>query len=287
MAHIPGLGTEAFVKGSWHEAPNPTLVRSEVSANGIDFEWSAQGTQVYKVTAKGALRVCDAAPGGVQLKALDVRCSCPDGVRQQLATAMGGKLHVCKHAAAALRTVLDPAVKAREAEQQKLREQERVKRQALLAAERAKQDAEMPGERARIEYGLTNQKAEDVIRLLHAGLGTLDGLRAAAVLFPPAVFPPPSMRHCRRCGKDYDLNIPEQLACQLEHPYDEVSRRWDDSKHSYSECSKCGKTFDLDGYSSIARKRKHDPYEQGPYCWEGQHKGEDESSSDDEKEGDE
>ena len=293
MAHIPGLGRQAFVIGSWHEAPNPTLLRSEVSADAIDFEWSAQGTQVYKVTAKGTLRKSDAAPGGV-LEAFDVRCSCPDGVRQRLATVMGGKLHVCKHAAAALAMVLDPAVKAREAEEAKLRaaaeareaklrEQQRAKQQALLVAERVKQDAEMPGERARIEHGLKNQKAEDVVTLLQAGLRTLDGLRAAAALFPPAVFPPPSIRHCRRCGEDYDLNIPAQLVCRLEHPDEHVSRRWDDSKHSYSECNKCGKTFNLDGYSSFGRKRKHDPWEEGPYCWEGEHKAEDESSSDDDE----
>ena len=283
MAHIPGLGAQAFVKGSWHEAPNPTLLLSEVSDDSVDFEWSAQGTQVYTVTAKGALCKSEAAPGAVLLKALDVRCSCPDGVRQQLATVMGGKLHVCKHAAAALAAVLDPAVKAREAEQAALREEQRKQQQALLAAERVKQEAEMPGERARIEYGLKNHKVEDVMLLLHSGLGTLQGLRAAAALFPPAVFPPPSIRHCRRCGEDYDLNIPAQLVCKLEHPDEDVRRVWDDSKHSYSECNKCGKTFDLDGYSSMGRKRKNDPCEEGQYCWEGEHKAEDESSSDDDE----
>jgi hypothetical protein len=153
------------------------------------------------VTAKGALRTNDEALGGVQLEALDVRCSCPDGVKQHLATAVGGKLHVCKHAAAALDSVLDHTMKAREAAQAKLREQHQLKQQALLAAERVKHDAEMPGERARIEHGLKNFEAETVVQLLRSGLGTLDGLRAAAVLFPRDVFPPPSIQHCRRCGK--------------------------------------------------------------------------------------
>ena len=115
MPHIPGLGIQAFVKGSWNQTQAPTLLRSVVSSDRIDFEWSAHGTQVYKVTAKAALRRSDEASGGVQLEALDVRCSCPDGVKQHLATAVGGKLHVCKHAAAALATVLDPTMKAREA----------------------------------------------------------------------------------------------------------------------------------------------------------------------------
>jgi hypothetical protein len=192
MPHIPGLGTQAYVNGSWHQTPNPTLLRSVVSADHIDFEWSAQGTQVYRVTAKGALRTNEEASGGVRLVALDVRCSCPDGVKQHLATAVGGKLHVCKHAAAALTTVLDPTMKALEADQAKLREQHHLKQQALLAAERVKQDADMPGERARIEHGLKSVDADKLVLLLRSGLGTVCGLRAAAVLFPREVFPPPS-----------------------------------------------------------------------------------------------
>jgi hypothetical protein len=271
MPHIPGLGKQAFVKGSWHQTPTPTLLRSAVSSDRIDFEWSAHGTQVYQVTAKAALCRSDCDSGGVQLEALDVRCSCPDGVKQHLATVVEGKLHVCKHAAAALTAALDPTMGVREVEHAKLREQHRLKQQELMAAERVKQDVEMPGERARIEHGLKNLEADKVVLLIRSGLSTLDGLRAAAVLFPRDVFQPPSIRHCQRCGEDYDLNIPAQRVCRLTHPHDHVSRQWSDSKHSYSECSKCGKTFDLDGYSSFGRKRKQDPYEQGPYCWEGEH----------------
>jgi hypothetical protein len=232
------------------------------------------------------LRRGDKAPGGVQLEALDVRCSCPDGAKQHLATAVGGKLHVCKHAAAALTAVLDTTMDAREAEQAKLREQHRLKQQELMAAERIKQDVEMPGERARIEHGLKNFEADKVVLLIRSGLCTLDGLRAAAVLFPRDVFQPPSIRHCQRCGENYDMNIPAQRVCRLIHPHDHVNRRWSDSKHSYSECSKCGKTFDLDGYSSFGRKRKQDPYEQGPYCWEGEHDDGDGDGGDDDDDDD-
>ena len=70
MPHIPGLGIQAFVKGSCHQTQAPTLLRSAVSSDRIDFEWSAHGTQVYKVTAKAALRRSDVDSGGVQLQAL-------------------------------------------------------------------------------------------------------------------------------------------------------------------------------------------------------------------------
>ena len=149
-----------------------------------------------------------------------------------------------------------------------------------MAAERHKQDVDMPGERARIEHGLENVEADKVVLLIRSRLSTLDGLRAAAVLFPRDVFQLPCIRHCLRCGEDYDLNIPAQRVCRLTHPHDHVSRQWSDSKHSYSECSKCGKTFDLDRYSSFGRKRKQDPYEQGPYCWEGEHDGGDDGGLD-------
>ena len=280
MAHIPGLGAHSYAVGSWHQAPTPTLLRSETTAAAFDFAWSASGTAVYSVTATGALRKSAAAPGGVRLEALEVQCSCPDGVRQLLLSKTGGKLYVCKHGAAALASVLDPAVKAHEAEAAKLLERQLAAAQAAAAAERVKQDAQMPGERARIQHALTNRSAEDVVKLFRSRITTLDGLRAAAALFPADVFPPPSMRHCRRCGKDYDSNIPTQLVCQVHHPDGKVSRRWDDSKHSYSECSTCGKTFDLDGYSS--RRRRDDPVEQGPYCWQGEHKAEGEAGSDSE-----
>ena len=135
MPYIPGLGIQAFVKGSWNQTQAPTLLRSVVSSDRIDFEWSAHGTQVYKVTAKAALRRSDVDSGGVQLEALDVRCSCPDGAKQHLATVVEGKLHVCKHAAAALTAALDPTVGVREVEQAKLREQHRLKQQELMAAD--------------------------------------------------------------------------------------------------------------------------------------------------------
>ena len=294
MAHIPGLGAAAYTVGSWNKAPAPTLLRSEVTAAGFDFEWRASGTAVYTVTAKGGFRKSAASPGGVQLDELKVHCSCPDGAKQRVATAAAGKLFVCKHGAAALSTVQDPAVRAEEAKQAQLQAQLqakqaqlqaqlRAKEAAKLAAERATQDKEMPGERERVEYGLKQRDAAAVVELLLAQLRTVDGLRAAATLFPPAVFPPAAIRHCRRCGKDYDLNIAAQRVCQVEHPSEEVSTRWEDSKHCYDECGKCGKTFNLDGYSSFSR-RKADPVDDGPFCWEGEHKGEDESSSDEEAE---
>ncbi len=48
----------------------PTLLRSVVISDRIDFVWSAHGTQVYKMAAKAALRRSDVDSGGVQLEAL-------------------------------------------------------------------------------------------------------------------------------------------------------------------------------------------------------------------------
>lgn len=287
MAHIPGLGTKSFAVGSWHSAATPTLLRSDVSATGFSFEWSATGTQVYTVKASGALRQSAAAPGGTLAEALCCTCTCPDGARQALATETLGKLYVCKHGAAALNSVLDPAVKAEEATQEATQRQLAAQQAATLAAERVKQDAEMPGERARIEQGLTKRKAKEVVAPLFARLRTLEGLRAAVAFFPPEFLPPPSTQHCRRCGMDYDVNIPSQLVCRVEHTYTEGSRRWEDSKHSYDECSKCGGAFNLDGYSSLGRRKRGDPVDSGPFCWEGAHKASSEPDSDEDEEGDE
>jgi hypothetical protein len=91
----------------------------------------------------------------------------------------------------------------------------------------------MPGECRRIEHGLKNQDADKVVLLLRSGLDTLDELRAAAMLFPRRIFQTPPMRHCQRCGEDYGLNIPVRRVCLLAHPYDQVTRRWEESKHSY------------------------------------------------------
>jgi hypothetical protein len=55
-------------------------------------------------------------------------------VKQHLATAVGGKLHEYKHAAATLTAALDPTMGVREAEQAKLREQHRLEQQELMAA---------------------------------------------------------------------------------------------------------------------------------------------------------
>ena len=77
------------------------------------------------------------------------------------------------------------------------------------------------------------------------------------------------------------MNIPAQRVCQLEHPEEHVRTRWEDSKHRYEECGKCGQTFNLQGYSDFGYRKRSDPTTEGsPYCWEGTHKPEDESSSD-------
>ena len=69
---IPGLVREVYIAGSRHSANTPQLIRSEVNDDtSVDFEWQAEGSSIYRVTAKGMLT-------GSSIDAFKVVCSCPD-----------------------------------------------------------------------------------------------------------------------------------------------------------------------------------------------------------------
>ena len=107
---------------------------------------------------------------------LSVHCSCPDGERQK-AASIRGALHVCKHAAAALDSVIDPGAGT-------LLQAAAKKRKADLEAQLRMQEAQLPGERERIEHGVATLGANEIVRLIRERAGAVDGLRCLVALFP-------------------------------------------------------------------------------------------------------
>ena len=79
---IPGLVPQAFTKGSWHEAPVPTLKTSYVDqeTGECKFVWQAKGSLgSYDIKANGKLEIREPQCGDVpEWKGLKVTCSCPD-----------------------------------------------------------------------------------------------------------------------------------------------------------------------------------------------------------------
>lgn len=238
---------------------------------------------MYTITAKGKLeqtgwtepapdylgKIADPEPifSGLGLR---VRCSCPDGDRQWASSEKAGKLRVCKHATAALESVVDAvavamAVKTGAARAAKLKK-EKVQRAGKLVKERAAQDKALPGERARIEHGLRNLPATEIVAHLQREIESLAGLRNLARIFGSGVMPAKQVLRCLRCDRDYDPHF--GTACKIQHPADCCVTRWDGSKISWSECMRCNSTFDLDGVHSWGRNAVGDD---GEYCFEGQH----------------
>ena len=151
---IPGLVLAAFVKGSWHSAPTPELVHFFLAEDMVvDAKWRAMGSSIYSTTASGQLKLSSSASlTGPVYEGLSVQCSCPDGDRQQLATLTdkNKRLFVCKHAASALSSVMDPvaiaAFQRLADDTKKAYEAMQAGAQAAAEAMRRRQDDEMPGE---------------------------------------------------------------------------------------------------------------------------------------------
>ena len=168
---------------------------------------------MYTITAKGKLEQTgwtEPAPdfsGQIAnpvpiCSGLRVRCNCPDGDRQWASTQRAGRLRVCKHATAALESVIDDvavamAVKKGTARAAKLKK-ERAQRAAKLVKERAAQDKALPGERERIEHGLRKLPAAEIIAHLQREIESLAGLRNLARLFGPGLMPAKQVLRCLR-----------------------------------------------------------------------------------------
>ncbi len=259
-----GLVPSAYSVGSWHSALTPELVSSSIAAEGVRFKWKAKGTSIYSVTAIGRLRY-----ENNKFVGLNVDCSCPDGVRQKILSLQHGEMIVCKHGAAALKSVEDPdaiVAAAAQAKRQKTEQDEQRRLQKTKQDEQRRlQDAQLPGERERIDYGLKHLSAEAVVKHLTSIAHSVDGLRQLAALFPESVMPKPSVMHCLRCDTDYD---PRYCSNKVSHPEADVSQRWNGSKKSWDECGRCGKTFNCDGMHGMDRRAVMD---EGPWCFEGKH----------------
>lgn len=273
---IPGLVPEAFTVMSRNQCSAPTLLSSSVKGRGtVDFKWEVSGSSVYEITAKGKLRLKEWKDRQPVYEGLIVKCSCPDGLRQHVANLQDGGTRVCKHGAAALNSVIDAAASARlqETKDAAIVEQQQKARKDVIKLEeqRQTQDSLLPGERERLEHGLTSRQPADIVAILLNKIESVEGLRAAAELFSREDMPPPVRRRCRRCRKTYDPQIPTQRICRVPHPEDMVCREWEGSKQSWMECAACGKTFDLRGFFVNGKRRRDDPFDEGPYCFEGEH----------------
>lgn len=269
---IPGLIPDAFSKGSRHSADPPTLKKSTVAADGsVDFRWVAMGSNgSYIITAKGKLACSvDVYSGKPSYTGLNVICSCPDGELQNVATLKSGKLIVCKHGAAALELVLD-----KEAANTLKNKRRKMTLDVKMARQREEeenlcnaQEAELPGERARLEYGIDALGSEQVVELIKKSMGTLEGLRTVATLFPDSIMPAPNTKYCVRCKKTYDNRFLSQRLCQIPHPEGECNAVRD--KHrSWKHCEKCDKTFYVTGEYNFGKDRIID---EGEWCFEGEH----------------
>jgi hypothetical protein len=190
-----------------------------------------------------------------------------------------GTAIVCKHAHAALSSVLDMELERNEAKRAPKTTGDRYAGFATL-------DLALPGERTRLEHGLTSSTAEEVLAMIRTRLGTVDGLRAAAQLFPPSLMPTKIVRYCQRCEKEWDPQFPAQSRCRIEHPYDCVSTQWEGSKVSYSHCSECGEDFNGEGTSNVRRLRGIPSIHEKSWCFEGAHIAEREEGEGDSEEGD-
>eukprot|EP00961_Rhodomonas_salina_P055163 741063-Rhodomonas_salina.1 len=138
---IPNLVREAYVCGSSHKAETPELVRSHLKNDGVtvDFQWQAYGTRVYTVNVRGAVKVSWSDARGARDEAvyggLQVQCSCPNAKIQAKDSSKIKKLIVCKHAYAALESVLDLHATAKMSKVVNREKQQQEQEQEIMADE--------------------------------------------------------------------------------------------------------------------------------------------------------
>jgi hypothetical protein len=129
----------------------------------------------------------------------------------------------------------------------------------------------MPGERARLEYGMDALGIEQVMELIKKSMGTVEGLRTLATLFPESIMPTPNTKYCVRCEKTYDDRFLSQSVCQIPHAEEECMRHG----HRYNQwqhCQECGKTFDVTcNIPGVDDPNEHRIMDEGEWCFEGEH----------------
>ncbi len=257
---IPGLVKKVYIQGSRHSTQEPPeLIRSDFREGEAEFEWRAKGSKTYTVTAKGSITAIYSDEGyGFDFKSFQVKCSCPDGNRQRLLSLKRKQHYVCKHAFAALNTVLDQKA-------EKIFESEHLQWKEKLKAEKDRQNVEFPGERERIEHGLSKTSGEELIKILNRRIETTDGLKALMALLPNSVFPPKKSETCGRCNKEYDPQYISDTICRIPHPPEECCDEWEGTT-----CYQCQKTFNVKSFDSRKRGR-NDLQDMGEFCFEGEH----------------
>eukprot|EP00537_Pseudo-nitzschia_pungens_P010111 CAMPEP_0172391410 /NCGR_PEP_ID=MMETSP1061-20121228/7817_1 /TAXON_ID=37318 /ORGANISM="Pseudo-nitzschia pungens, Strain cf. pungens" /LENGTH=301 /DNA_ID=CAMNT_0013122023 /DNA_START=28 /DNA_END=933 /DNA_ORIENTATION=- len=121
---IPGLVREAYYEGSSRKAgKTPILIKSIINrtngkqhtgdddATTVHFEWTTTGSfgDFYVIRAVGEIKWVQDSRKQFVAQGLEVECTCPNGEKQSIIAKSIGKIVVCKHASAALATVLDPS----------------------------------------------------------------------------------------------------------------------------------------------------------------------------------
>uniref|UniRef100_A0A7S2P2S8 Uncharacterized protein n=1 Tax=Leptocylindrus danicus TaxID=163516 RepID=A0A7S2P2S8_9STRA len=224
--------------------------------------------------SKGEIGIFDRDDDDEEIKytGLVVRCSCPDGDRQAVKCLKTGELWVCKHAAAALDGVLDTATEAevlnREKRALEQAAENKRKRQKYESEQRQLQNESMPGERERILHGLKCLNAKDIVEAIKEKIKSVEGLKMVSGVFTNDVMPLPRMKFCVRCNENYDDQYKDQRVCRVMHPEHCTREKWDGSKKSWTECERCRKSFNCSGMHELDRNAI---YDQGIWCFEGEH----------------
>jgi len=180
---------------------------------------------------------------------LKVQCSCPSS-QDQLTSVLSSKdntLWVFKHAAVALGSVIDlMASAALQCSRQAHLAQDMAVRKQEIAQDKVvhrQQEQNVPFEADRVEHNIKKLSTSQVVALVHKALGSVKGLRHAASLFPAAVMPLPSLAYCVGCNKEYDPQFTDEHICQMDHPHQMVSTKWDGSKIRSDHRRKCDCLF--------------------------------------------
>lgn len=268
LTYFPGLVKEAYKSGSNNRAHTPKLISLLQRDDGkIDAFWQALGSagDTYSIRAGGSITKTE-ANGKLHYSGLNVSCDCIDAKKK---SNCGSNL-LCKHAFAALNSVIDHACTASTAAQIHEMQQEMALKKQRLEQEapliREEQEKKFPGERDRILYGLSVLPAEDIVKLLLTAITTADGLRACAAIFIPAVLPNKQIVTCTRCKEVWDLQYPGK--CRISHV--DGNTEWDTSKISFEVCGRCGEKHSF-SYDNNNRNDHTSFNEEESWCFDGTH----------------
>lgn len=258
-------------------------------------EWNGKRTGLQERTPSFAKGRCIRQLSGTSLKKLRcsgllVSCTCPSGETQLERNVNGEPAKVCKHAYAALMTVLDQNFNKKTVDEEIEALTKEKEEREMKATEEKKKWVE--GERKRIGEVFTKLGDAQVVKVLLEKMNeSEDGVEDVRKFFPSNADDDPDSpnrrkrehsqgendvrndaKHaekefkCVRCKIEYEPDDAQSRSCRVPHPYSCVSKIWNGSKQCYNHCKRCNRTFNLDGYSSFSRC-KSDPEDDGEYCF--------------------